>query len=485
MKKLLTVLSSLLVASTSLSAYSQEFDYDGIHYTVENGYAVLKSKTEEITYQENGQTVKRKIVESCIKNFERDTLIIPSNVPYGGMKLGVRFERGAEIIGTDTTTFYTNQSDSVKYEIRYISGNNKFKVLINCANYTRNGYSDCLDVYFYPNLTVQPRRSNVYMLDCPNSVRYSLWGGLNSYNFLSNNEGSIEYVWPDIYGNNLQDEGRRPFMESPLIDNYTIGYNEAYFGFDPNGYEIDNIYECNVEYCEEAETGLRLWYEPFPHSPSWNAPRYFRFPSFDIGYTHPEFGGLGKPIEFSPYLSSSKIRETTDSSITWEIEVPREFALENQLDLDNLKKSGQNNFGSLWFYVHPGIGSGSANISVKKLTTDDELSSNFRYEVTASDCRPSNIVIELIAAVNNEEYFGDTSRGFNATYFTLVGRTNSSEDEIVETKVDDAELATFDIFTIDGICVRRKARSFSGLQPGLYIGGGRKVYIKSRFDNIY
>lgn len=52
------------------------------------------------------------------------------------------------------------------------------------------------------------------------------------------------------------------------------------------------------------------------------------------------------------------------------------------------------------------------------------------------------------------------------------------EDGIKQPTVEETEVAPFDIFTIQGVCVRRNTTDLSGLRPGLYIANGRKVIVR-------
>ncbi|MCM1310322.1 MAG: fibronectin type III domain-containing protein [Bacteroides sp.] len=67
------------------------------------------------------------------------------------------------------------------------------------------------------------------------------------------------------------------------------------------------------------------------------------------------------------------------------------------------------------------------------------------------------------------------------TYGSTVTFTTAGEpihNAIEEVGDDAATQQTFDVWTLQGVCVKRGATDLSGLRPGIYIVNGRKILIR-------
>lgn len=93
-----------------------------------------------------------------------------------------------------------------------------------------------------------------------------------------------------------------------------------------------------------------------------------------------------------------------------------------------------------------------------------------RMVATIADLIPGyTYSIRAYAKTSKETTYGEEQ------LFTTITPEEIDEDSINEvTTTSEA----FDIYTITGVCVRRKATSFNGLQPGIYIANGRKYFIR-------
>ncbi len=106
-----------------------------------------------------------------------------------------------------------------------------------------------------------------------------------------------------------------------------------------------------------------------------------------------------------------------------------------------------------------------ADIEVKKV-----LASGQRMIVNLTDLEPSTTYkVRAFATTASKTTYGAEQE------FTTAEDPDAGIEETV-TEVNETEL--FDIYTLNGVCVRRQTNDFSGLQRGIYIANGRKIFVR-------
>ena len=106
-----------------------------------------------------------------------------------------------------------------------------------------------------------------------------------------------------------------------------------------------------------------------------------------------------------------------------------------------------------------------ADVEVKRV-----LVSGQRMTASLSDLAPGTTYkVRAFASTATKTTYGDEQE------FTTEEDPDLGIEETVA-EVSESEL--FDIYTLNGVCVRRKTNDFSGLKPGIYIANGRKVFVR-------
>ncbi len=111
------------------------------------------------------------------------------------------------------------------------------------------------------------------------------------------------------------------------------------------------------------------------------------------------------------------------------------------------------------------VGGSRADVEVKKV-----LVSGQRMIASLSDLDPSTTYkVRAFASTTTKTTYGAEQE------FTTADDPDASIEETIA-EVGESEL--FDIYTLNGVCVRRQTNDFSGLQRGIYIANGRKVFVR-------
>ncbi len=111
------------------------------------------------------------------------------------------------------------------------------------------------------------------------------------------------------------------------------------------------------------------------------------------------------------------------------------------------------------------IANSRSTIDVKRV-----LATGQRMIVNLEDLEPgTRYAVRAFASTKSKTTYGEE------TEFETV--PEQIEDGIEQLTVEETEVAPFDIFTLQGVCVRRNTTDLSGLRPGLYIANGRKILV--------
>ncbi|MDE7111445.1 MAG: leucine-rich repeat domain-containing protein [Muribaculaceae bacterium] len=115
------------------------------------------------------------------------------------------------------------------------------------------------------------------------------------------------------------------------------------------------------------------------------------------------------------------------------------------------------------FEYWPVVGSRAAT-DVKRV-----LATGQRMVVTLADLEPSTrYAVRAFASTRSKTTYGEEQ------VFETDGEPQSAIEAVT---ADESEVQPFDIFTLQGVCVRRNTTDLSGLRPGLYIANGRKILV--------
>lgn len=110
-------------------------------------------------------------------------------------------------------------------------------------------------------------------------------------------------------------------------------------------------------------------------------------------------------------------------------------------------------------------------IAGSRATTDVKrvLATGQRMMVTLEDLEPATrYAVRAFASTRSKTTYGDEQ------VFETDGEPESAIEAVT---ADESEVKPFDIFTLQGVCVRRNTTDLSGLRPGLYIANGRKILV--------
>ncbi len=109
-------------------------------------------------------------------------------------------------------------------------------------------------------------------------------------------------------------------------------------------------------------------------------------------------------------------------------------------------------------------------VSQSRATTDVRrvLATGQRMTATLDDLEPgTRYTVRAFATTKTKTTYGENQA------FETDGLPSAIEPVIVE----ETEIQPFDIYTLNGICVRRHTTDLSGLAPGLYIANGKKIVV--------